>query len=535
MAKQNDWFEVDKAGLAKLVDQVGKHRLIMELVSNAWDEPGVSGVTVEIHQHNNPARTGIVVKDDAPAGFADLAHAWTLFAESKKKASANLRGRFNLGEKLVLAICSEAWIKTTTGTVLFNAEGRTRTRAKSESGSTFFGTMRMTRDETEEAFAKLGAMICPPGIGTTIRLIDQYGDIIAEYRLQPPEPLRSLSASLPVPIADEEGYLRNRKCSVVVDVIPVERLHLFPYRTEGSGPKIVGIDGADPSSGWLFEMGIPVVEIGGPWHINVQAKVPLNKDRDNVPPSYLAALRAAVLDASYIDLPVAEARESWVKEALSSVGAEAAEAVMTKAFGEKRVAFDPSDPEANRRAAAHGYTVVPGGALPSEAWANVRETKAIEPAGRIFKTKFPEFSADGIDTEIPRDQWTDGMILATTAMAKIAEALIGFPVKMRIVNDRYNRFGAWYSTDIKRITFNVAVLGKRWFDPQPEHASRILTEAHIDLLLHELGHSIESNHLDDRYHAALTSLGAKLAVLVAINPKVRSCIFIERKSDASLA
>lgn len=46
-------------------------------------------------------------------------------------------------------------------------------------------------------------------------------------------------------------------------------------------------------------------------------------------------------------------------------------------------------------------------------------------------------------------------------------------------------------------------LGGKWFDQSA-------CEAVDDLILHELGHEYESNHLCEAYHAALTMLGAKL-------------------------
>jgi hypothetical protein len=68
-------------------------------------------------------RTALSVEDDSPEGFRELAHAYTLFAESYEKGLPEKRGRFNLGEKLVLAMCEEATISTTTGAVHFDAGG----------------------------------------------------------------------------------------------------------------------------------------------------------------------------------------------------------------------------------------------------------------------------------------------------------------------------------------------------------------------------------------------------------------------------
>jgi hypothetical protein len=44
-----------------------------------------------------------------------LSHAFRLFAESAKITNPEQRGRFNLGEKLVLALCDEITIRKTKG------------------------------------------------------------------------------------------------------------------------------------------------------------------------------------------------------------------------------------------------------------------------------------------------------------------------------------------------------------------------------------------------------------------------------------
>ena len=82
--------------------------------------------------------------------------------------------------------------------------------------------------------------------------------------------------TLPTVIADEEGVLRktNRKTQVrVYEPLPGE-------------------------TAMLYEMGIPVVDTGDRFHIDVGQKVPLNMDRDNVTPAYLRAIRVAVLNAT---------------------------------------------------------------------------------------------------------------------------------------------------------------------------------------------------------------------------------------------
>src|SRR5438093_11620731 len=141
-----NWFEVDRQGLAQILERKGKEFALFELVQNGWDEPGVTKVSVTLEsQGRNRAR--LVVEDDAPEGFKDLSHAFTLFAASAKKANPEQRGRFNLGEKLVLAICDEVTIMTTKGGLRFDSGGRHRLRSSQSAGSRIECLVGMTADE----------------------------------------------------------------------------------------------------------------------------------------------------------------------------------------------------------------------------------------------------------------------------------------------------------------------------------------------------------------------------------------------------
>lgn len=493
----SNWFEVDKIGLSALVEAHGKHRLVMELIANAWDEDGVTQVTVELRPVQGEPVVEVTVRDDAPEGFRDLSHAWTLFASSGKKNKAEKRGRFNLGEKLVLALCSEARIKSTTGTVHFTRKhGRTLSRTnKSERGTEFQGAMRMTREELDVTMRELRRLLAPAGIETVVRRVTVDGGGLAEeYTLERRAPFATFEAALATVLADRDGFLR-----------PTERIttvELF----------------AGDDEGWIFEMGIPVVEIGGPWNVNILQKVPLNKDRDNVPPAYLHRLRGLALDHGHAKLDVTAAQASWVSKALEVAAPDTVSSVLDLRFGKDRVSYDPSDPEANKRAVAEGYTVVPGGALSKEAWANVREAKAILPAGKVTPTQHPRFSEGGVDTEVPRTKWTEAQNIVERAYKAIGEALLHerTGLSIRIVNDKWNRYPAWYARG-GFLTLNVNVLGHRWFEDGAEG----LQVKHVDLLLHELGHEFCGDHLSEDYHGALTRLGGQLALLIADDLKLR--------------
>lgn len=93
---KNRWFQVDKQGLRNFIEQHGMGRLIAELVQNALDED-VTTVAVKLSPLPGRPLVALTVEDDAPEGFRNLDHAFTLFAESYKKNLPEKRGRFNLG------------------------------------------------------------------------------------------------------------------------------------------------------------------------------------------------------------------------------------------------------------------------------------------------------------------------------------------------------------------------------------------------------------------------------------------------------
>src|SRR4051794_20026249 len=95
-----NWFDVDKTGLGKQAEELGKGRLVGELVQNALDEAGVTRVEITLSPVPGRPLAELTVEDDSPEGFRSLADAYTLFAESYKRGNPEQRGQFNLGEKL---------------------------------------------------------------------------------------------------------------------------------------------------------------------------------------------------------------------------------------------------------------------------------------------------------------------------------------------------------------------------------------------------------------------------------------------------
>jgi hypothetical protein len=464
--KQNQtWFEVDRAGLAKILKRKGIEFAVFELIQNAWDEAGVTSVHVTLRSTEERGYALLSVTDDSTDGFKDLRHAYTLFAESDKKADAEKRGRFNIGEKLVLSLCQWAKITTTKGTVLFEKGGRRESQTpKLEHGTRFEALVRMSEAEVRHVLAETDKLISQPKIATTVN---------GAY-LKVPILEKEFQAKLDTEIADADGNLKRGFRKTIVKCYTV---------LQGDTARI-------------YEMGIPIVEHDCAFHVDVLQKVPLTLDRDNVTPGFLTQIRTAVFNETHADLETEDVNHEWAQTAIESGKAtpEAVTDYMGKRFGELRASYDPSDPEANNQAVAHGYTLVHGSMLTKGAWSNVRDAKAITPAGRIFPTHS--------DTTIPTDlvEPEDGMQAVAAYTKQLGQLLMGFEPTV-LFTKQPSREIACYGG--KTISFNVKNLGKRWFDLA---TNRLRID---DLIIHEFGHEYEANHLSEKYNDALSSLAAK--------------------------
>lgn len=478
-------FEVDQKGLAKLLQRRGIEFILYELFQNAVDAEGVKEVRINLEKlPGRPAAT-IVVLDDSPGGFKRITDAYVLFAESSKKSDPTLRGRFNLGEKLVIAMCSECELWTATGHFKFNKEGRHRLRGCRGCGTEFTGEFACTHEQFDVIVRAAGRLLIPDNV-----VVWFNGD-----RLQPRARAASFTATLSTEIADEEGVLRRtaREC----------RVDLYEPR-EGEVASI-------------YEMGIPVVETNDKYHVDVQQKVPLSFDRDNVTPAYLRTLRTFTLNAVFDKIDTADANATWARDAACDKRAsvEAIKTVADKRFGEKRVSYDPSDPEANKRAVAAGYVVVHGSMGSKEEWENLRNANAILPAGQVTPSDRP-YGDGPMEEVIPENEWT-GDMRRTAAYAKmLARELMGLGVLGIGIGIKMTRAGtnfmACYGN--RQLTFNLnGGCTEKFF-------ANVGSLQMDSLLIHEFGHQYSMDHLSEEYYDALTDLGAKLKRLALDKPEL---------------
>jgi hypothetical protein len=472
------WLDVDLSGLEQILSRRSKEFIVFELMQNAWDER-CSIVEISIPRPNR-GKSRIIVVDDAPGGFRNLSHAYTLFAHSYKKNSPAQRGMFNAGEKFVLSFCEEASIISTRGGIIFDRKGRRRTARRRKQGSEFTGIVRLSNEDWER-IARAVRTAIPP-----VRTIFNGEEIPART------PIHKFSCVLPTVMADDLGHVKRtlRKSEVrVYQPLPGEE-------------------------STLYEMGLPVVKTGDKWHIDIQQKVPLNLERDNVTPAFLQAVRVAVLNQMSGFLTAADASSTWIRHAAGDARVDEAvfNGIMDLRFGDKRVTQDPSDPEANLIAASRGYVVVSAASLSGDEWENVRRFGASLPAGRVTPSPKP-FSRDGRPLKLlSPDQKLPEHVRFESFAQSLAALLIDRRLTVVFADDAAWPFTGCYGNSV--LTVNTKLKNIDWF----RGAASELLEKWIPFLIHELSHDSVPGHLTEGYHKECCRLAGKLARLIYQQP-----------------
>lgn len=478
------WFDVDKEGLAKLLERKGKEFVLYELIQNAWDTDAKEIMVTVKASEDLKGYSEIEVIDDHPDGWKDLTHAWTLYAESEKKGNAEKRGRFNLGEKLVLALCKQARIETTTGGVMFDVDGRHTLRTKRAAGSRFWACIRMNQMEREDALQAVMKLLPPRGVKTFVN-----GALISSRT-----PIRTIEATLATEVADAEGILRRSARKTQIEIF------------EAKVGEVASV----------YEMGIPVVALlegGDKWHYNVLQKVPLNADRDNVTPAYLREIRTLVMNEMYKEITAEEAVEPWARDAASdeSISKPAMEHIITQRFSEKRVIMDPSDQEGTKIAVSQGYEVITPGSLSKDEWTNVKRFAVALPAGQVTPSPRP-YSPNGEAQKIlPEEKWTPGVKKIVAYAKYVAKNILSTEIRVKIVTDISWPFAATFGPS-GELTLNLGRLGHSWFDAP-------YWTAVDELFIHEFSHYRVSDHLSSSFHDECCRLGAALVNVALHSPE----------------
>ena len=483
-----DIITVDTKGLSKMLSRNGIGWIAKELLQNAWDQD-----VTQVHMNIESVGHGkgkITITDDDPVGFQDLNHSFTLFAESNKRGNPTQRGRFNMGEKQVIAYCietgGEVEILSTTGGYSFSKKnGRKRLRRKTDTGSKVTCTFRASKKALDEMTTLISSFIAPTEFVTTVNGIT----------LPHKTPVANFNESLPTIGINGDGDMFNTARKTDVNIY----------------------EPADGETPMLMELGIPVVESGTKYHVDVRQKVPLNMERDSVTPAYQRKLRGYVLNATHNLLTQEEANASWVNEGMGAdeVSAEALTTVLDAKFGKDRMVHDPTNQGASTAATNDGVTVVRGGSMSKEAWEQVKKKAPIATttSNATYRDDGITFSPTGKDVSIPEHKWTAQMVNLTEYVKMLHKKVYGTSTSVRWLKDPRKSYSACYSND--SLTFNYNALGKKWVERT--HTSRSGFQAYLDLCLHEFGHRNGVGHFDRQFHENCTKAGAIVGMFMAEN------------------
>lgn len=490
MTTRSGWFTVDTEGLRSLADRRPPGWWLHELIQNGLDEDGCTEVRVQLDPFPGGRRDAIhvIVTDNAPAGWEDLAHASTMFARSKKADDPEKRGRFNVGEKLFLSICEKATIRTTTGTMHFLSGGRKRMTLDTISvGTIIEATVLVDRAWISDLVTAALMVIAPRGVkvivnGSSRERLGMIG---------------GASGVLPTEFDQGDGSIRSTRRLTEVEVYEVP-------------------DGEEPT---IFEMGIPVCGHGGAHHLNVLQVVPLGIERMAVTPRYLERLYGIALDAIADELTQEEAEATWVTQGLPDAEPEAVAAAVTARFGEGAVSLNPRAPESNQEAMDAGRTVIPPRALPRRGWEAVRAAREVSPDLAVPSSQaFPTGVASHPDGQeaIPEADWSTQMWqVADYARSMALHCLGRDDLRVRFHN-LDNGKSAWWRRGGEPIEGPIGTLGNRPELTVNLHgmAGRMVEALDRDaldgLLVHEMGHELESNHLSHAFHDALCKIAVRL-------------------------
>ena len=457
-----DWFAVDKDGLKQLQKNKSKIFIINELCQNAFDED-ITSCKVNFSLNENNILT-ITVEDDSPEGFKDITHAYTLFADTYKRQDPTKRGRFNLGEKQVIAICKKAIVSTTKGTVIFDDNGREGTDQKRKCGSKIILELEATFNEYKELVEHAKSLLVPEEIKYEVDGVRVYSKQI----------FKSFDAKL--------------HTDILVDKV---------IKTQMRETKVNLIESSGQS--WIYEMGIPIMKTDCPWHIDVQQKVHLNIDRDNILPSYVQDLYAEVVNNVFTSID--EPSALWVRTAMKDtrVTKEAVKELMIKRFGDKFCIANPLDPKAMGEAISRGFRPIFGGQMSAEEWSIIKDKIDIESATQMFGDK------DLVLAEVIEPN-KNQKITALYAK-KIAKRILGIKIDVKFVSANGIDTVADYDRIDKILRFNVLhpYLKNGFFDKPTD-------EKPTKLIIHELSHE-DGGHIDYNYQEMQSTLGAKLTML----------------------
>ena len=462
------WFTFSTEGFRVLQSSRPKADVAKELVSNGFDADANVVVLVRV------VDDGVMmdVQDDGE-GFSNVSFAWDVMAANyEKRGNPEVRGRFNLGEKEIVSLCTWAKIMTVGTTVMFQEDGtREVVENGRKSGTHVQLLLPWKKRDAAEVVDGLSGIIPPEHLSYSVN-----GRII--FR---PKVLVGWEASLTTVLQEgPDQPLRERRRKVVMEIF-----------------QPLGKDA------FLYEMGIPIQKIECFYSVNVQQKVPMPPNRDTVRESYLKRLYTEVLNATHGIMPEEEFAETWVRTGIEDkrVKKAAVDSVIEHRYGgADKVVFASSNRDSNMQALDAGKILIQGRQLSGAERERLRDVGGIKTSHQVFGR-----AVDMMLTVMPES--VPGNAEFSRWVGDIGRA-VGLRPTVSYVSDKNARMSACCTANTEKpiVTFNVGLLGEDWFFGRGEKQLR--------LIIHELGHAYGNGETGHGYTwgNSCAEIGARLAL-----------------------
>ena len=448
-----DRLTVSTEGMRELHAAREPWSLVKELIQNSWDEaPNATVCDVIVaplmERTNEVPRRALITVEDDGGGFSNIEDAYTLMRSTSKRSDPTKRGRFNIGEKEIVAVSVEAIVETVGYTVSFPKEGgRTIKRNKRTSGTRIQVVMPWGKRKREGLIEML-KQFRP----TDCRLIVN-GEEVAQ-----PDPLATRVVTLPTVLQDGIGEpMRPTNRKTRIDVL-----------------KPAG-------KPFLYEMGIPVQEIDLAYSVDVLQKIPMPPNRDTVGTAYMKHIAAEVLNATYEILEPDGFAETWVRSGLESdrIEKDAVKATVTKRYGNKVAMWSP-DTNANMLAAESGYEVLHPRSMSREERENLKRMAGVTSTAQLFGRTYAP--AEDVPTNEIKKKFADWVKMLATRCELTAN------VRFILLKGSDAAAQCTANTRTPTVTFNTCHLNDDWFASRgPEQ---------LRLIIHELAHAVADKPME---------------------------------------
>lgn len=436
-------FEIDTEGFKIQMSEMEPYRIVQEIIANSFDEPSVTEINCYLRHDRSYFTMSI---QDNGKGFRSIKDVFTLFRNSYKRKDVQQRGRFNLGEKEVMAVAYDGFIRSRDWKVEFYENKRRETKNLDDNhGTTVEARFLWDSTQIDIITKQLQKLIVP-----NKQTLEINGKPVEKKTIA-----RTIKGKLWTVIEDDESkQMVRRLIETKVDVYEKDQDELA----------------------WIFEMGVPVQQLekhlNVQWHVDIQQKIPLEIKRDVVSDTYLIDIYALLANKCYDLVPKEKAGAKWINRSMVRIDAEPAKDLLKKQYGTDKL-YIPSkvDFEANESVnKVGGQTILPN-TLDRDERTHLREISVVKLATDDF--------GSGISKEYKEIEITPQMEKYFQVVKLVAKDTIKKDIEINVCDSDITH-PAWYSGS--NLTYNIRFLAgrKKFFDR--------FTERGIGIIVHELSH-----------------------------------------------